>query len=642
MKSINQFILFLLCFQFLGNVSAQNRKLLEFQFSGNVDELSSKVKGVLQNNISFTEDRYGNSKSAIKLNGVNSFLKIPFDINAVRYPEMTVMLWVKTDRTEEKSVIFSNDNGGYDRSIYIDNRGDYGSWKYSAFCGNGAVLAGKKPIKNKWTFITCTFNQRTGENILFIDDEVFSKIGRHDQGLDFFHLGSNPTYGGSFSGTIDDFRIFKGVLTQSEIKKIYESEASKIYVPTELKQQHLSKIDSDAEIVIRVGDIDNLGFGFPENFDPFSGNSTPIHPYPWKTDYNDYLGTDKISISGSYIGGYVSRDGYTNTTSRPSNYPSTIVLKFPKIENEIRDATIQMFVDDFQSPYLKSYFQVRLNGKRISYIEEVINSLNQTGPIGKLISIGMLPEDLILLKEGVLEISINDETTGIGDGFAIDFVRLLINRKDKSKHLCEVTGIVTDYNGNPISSVFVSSSGIKNTITDLNGRFKLSNIPAGLVNVSAKKIGYDNSSIMTDIVSNQSRNIKIILSEKSMETEEVIKEQLSLKGRMNLYGILFDSDEDIPKSKSEQSLNSILQVLNANNKLKLRIIGHTDSDGKESYNQDLSNRRAKSIVAWLVKNGVSSNRLIAIGKGEMTPVASNIKEEGKALNRRVELEVIKE
>ena len=72
--------------------------------------------------------------------------------------------------------------------------------------------------------------------------------------------------------------------------------------------------------------------------------------------------------------------------------------------------------------------------------------------------------------------------------------------------------------------------------------------------------------------------------------------------------------------------------------LKLRVVGHTDDQGKADYNLDLSRRRAASVVRELTsKYGIDPSRLDAFGAGLYAPIASNASEEGRAKNRRVEL-----
>ena len=69
------------------------------------------------------------------------------------------------------------------------------------------------------------------------------------------------------------------------------------------------------------------------------------------------------------------------------------------------------------------------------------------------------------------------------------------------------------------------------------------------------------------------------------------------------------------------------------------ILGHTDSDGSDSYNQRLSERRGRSAESYLVSLGVASSRLVSRGRGETEPIASNGTEEGRRQNRRVEVAI---
>ena len=99
----------------------------------------------------------------------------------------------------------------------------------------------------------------------------------------------------------------------------------------------------------------------------------------------------------------------------------------------------------------------------------------------------------------------------------------------------------------------------------------------------------------------------------------------------------FDSDSDKLKAESEATLNSLLKLLTEEAKIKLNVVGHTDSQNSDSYNLDLSQRRAKAVVTWLTEHGVAEGRLTPVGKGEAEPVADNGTPQGKALNRRVEV-----
>lgn len=92
-------------------------------------------------------------------------------------------------------------------------------------------------------------------------------------------------------------------------------------------------------------------------------------------------------------------------------------------------------------------------------------------------------------------------------------------------------------------------------------------------------------------------------------------------------------------SESERILQNALKALNTNPSLNVEIVGHTDNTGGVEINRQISFRRAESVRAWLVRNGISPKRLTVSGKGAESPIASNTTPEGRARNRRIEFRV---
>lgn len=101
----------------------------------------------------------------------------------------------------------------------------------------------------------------------------------------------------------------------------------------------------------------------------------------------------------------------------------------------------------------------------------------------------------------------------------------------------------------------------------------------------------------------------------------------------------FDKHELMPRSYVE--LNKLLLILRENPAIHIQIVGHTDNIGKDDYNKYLSRKRAKSVVSFLLENGISAGRLRYYGEGEAKPIASNATEEGRFQNRRVEIVILK-
>jgi OmpA-OmpF porin, OOP family len=117
-----------------------------------------------------------------------------------------------------------------------------------------------------------------------------------------------------------------------------------------------------------------------------------------------------------------------------------------------------------------------------------------------------------------------------------------------------------------------------------------------------------------------------------------MRSKLLTEGKMISYGIYFDVNKDVVKPESYGTLKGIADVLNENPDVRVKIVGHTDSDGADAANLDLSKRRGAAVKAELVKDfGIDASRLEADGLGETQPVAPNDVPANKALNRRVEL-----
>lgn len=105
-------------------------------------------------------------------------------------------------------------------------------------------------------------------------------------------------------------------------------------------------------------------------------------------------------------------------------------------------------------------------------------------------------------------------------------------------------------------------------------------------------------------------------------------------------GITFGVDRYEVRPAFYSTLESVALVLKEFQKTNIRIAGHTDSTGSDSYNQTLSERRASSVGQFLVTQGIAGGRIWSTGYGERYPIASNDSEVGRQQNRRVELELV--
>jgi outer membrane protein OmpA-like peptidoglycan-associated protein len=115
---------------------------------------------------------------------------------------------------------------------------------------------------------------------------------------------------------------------------------------------------------------------------------------------------------------------------------------------------------------------------------------------------------------------------------------------------------------------------------------------------------------------------------------------LATDANIVLKNIFFDSKAFSLKPESTSELDALVELLNENPTLRIRINGHTDNIGKAADNLTLSNNRAKSVVTYLASKGITQDRLSHKGFGSSEPVADNATEDGRAQNRRTELQVV--
>ena len=102
----------------------------------------------------------------------------------------------------------------------------------------------------------------------------------------------------------------------------------------------------------------------------------------------------------------------------------------------------------------------------------------------------------------------------------------------------------------------------------------------------------------------------------------------------------FDFNKSVVKAEGKAKLDDLVGKVKGINLEVIIAVGHTDSVGSDAYNQMLSVRRAEAVKAYLVSKGIEKNRVYTEGKGEKQPVADNKTSEGRAKNRRVEIEVV--
>ena len=128
--------------------------------------------------------------------------------------------------------------------------------------------------------------------------------------------------------------------------------------------------------------------------------------------------------------------------------------------------------------------------------------------------------------------------------------------------------------------------------------------------------------------------------------QEIVKnvalKKLKKGSKIVLRNVFFDTAKSSLRPASETELNRLIKILNDHPKIKIEISGHTDNVGSLAYNKKLSKNRAKSVVNYLIKNGIDKQRLTFEGYAYNQAIATNDTDEGRQLNRRVEYEIVED
>jgi len=148
-------------------------------------------------------------------------------------------------------------------------------------------------------------------------------------------------------------------------------------------------------------------------------------------------------------------------------------------------------------------------------------------------------------------------------------------------------------------------------------------------------------------VGDQGRRLTIgldVIEVKEMENDLVeidlnnLQKKLETEGKIALYGIQFEIDKANLLESSKKSIKVLAEVLTKNKKMRIYIVGHTDDSGTPEHNLNLSRKRAQSVVQELFsKHSIDKKRVSAFGAGPYAPVGNNAEDDGRTLNRRVEV-----
>ena len=211
-------------------------------------------------------------------------------------------------------------------------------------------------------------------------------------------------------------------------------------------------------------------------------------------------------------------------------------------------------------------------------------------------------------------------------------------QKSKTPQVTVLKGKITDEKDNAIAA---EVEIIDNTTGKTVAKFKsnsstgnyLLSLPSGKnYGITANKEGY--------LFHSENVNIPEATGYQEI-TKNISMSKIIVGSKIVLNNIFFETNKADLSQESTTELNRMVSLLKEHSEIRVEISGHTDNVGTVEYNQKLSEARAKSVVDYMIKGGITSNRMVYKGYGFSKPVATNDTDEGKQLNRRTEFEIIK-
>ena len=131
--------------------------------------------------------------------------------------------------------------------------------------------------------------------------------------------------------------------------------------------------------------------------------------------------------------------------------------------------------------------------------------------------------------------------------------------------------------------------------------------------------------------------VLLALPQAAAEHASSMEREIHRTGSVPLYTVRFLDGSAALEPRSEATLAEIVKLMKDRTDWRFEVQGHTDNSGARAASLALSDERAKTVVAWLIRSGIDAARLVAKGYGDAAPLADNTTAEGRAKNRRVEL-----
>ncbi|XOV92512.1 MAG: OmpA family protein [Bacteroidota bacterium] len=324
---------------------------------------------------------------------------------------------------------------------------------------------------------------------------------------------------------------------------------------------------------------------------------------------------DDINTAGDDVAPFLGTDGKTlyYSTNGISGYGGSDIFVSLRLDDSWTKWSIpENLGSGLNTPSDDQYFSIPSSGTHIYF------------------SRGTIDDDTDIFRFKADELFLTDDSPYLAS------MEHLIEKKQPSDYLVTLIGQVTS-GGTPVPNAKVTlerlpdGAYIADSQTDQDGNYKFIVRGGSRYGISVDQEGFlsERSNFdFNDISASDTISTGLTLT------------KIEAGAAIVLNNIFFDIDKAVLKTASYSELNKALELLKEGKIKKIEIAGHTDSTGEDAYNQALSERRAKAVYNYFLNNGVSKDRLVAVGYGETQPKVPNDTAANMQLNRRVEFKVL--